>query len=322
MNAAVRGIFRGEKPLDRFLDENLDLRLNEVSSDGTFPDKVWEMILELQARGRLREFIERLASSPEYRDSLWLRDLRDTWHLQPGTGAAGVGATPPARARNTGEEAEGLERVVGRHGQLRPGESLKRLAELSHAVCALKAGSGGATGFLVAPDLVLTAAYVLQGLRPSDLTARFDPASELGATEIPVTGVVLSDPDPIPPDGADSFFQALDFAVLRLARKAPDKRVPYKLDRTRQRLTVGEEVLMFHHPGLGDLTTSRGRIVGGSPETNRLHHDCPTAPGSGGAPIFDTQLRLIGLHEAGTASHNIAVRADRIAAALADGRVL
>jgi hypothetical protein len=322
LNLAVRKIFGSEKKLDRFLDENLDLRLNEVSSDGAFPDRIWEMILELQARGWLRRFVEALAASPEYRDSPWLRDLRDTWHLQPGTAA--VQAAQPSRpgpgAADTG--SEGLERVVEGHGQLNPGASLKRLAELSHAVCTLRAGAAGATGFLVAPDLVLTAAYVLQGLRATDLTARFDAATELAEAEVAVTGVVLSDPDPIPAKGHDAFFATLDFAVLRLAQAVSDRRAPYRLDRTRQRLTVGEEVVMFHHPGLGALATSRGRVVGGSPETNRLHHDCPTAPGSGGAPLFDTQLRLIGLNEAGTAGYNIAVRADRIAAALADGKVL
>jgi hypothetical protein len=66
------------------------------------------------------------------------------------------------------------------------------------------------------------------------------------------------------------------------------------------------------------MALSEGAVGPLPAESDRLQHDCPTEPGSGGAPVLDTQMRWVGMHEmkrmrGGPGEVNLAVRADRIA---------
>jgi hypothetical protein len=62
--------------------------------------------------------------------------------------------------------------------------------------------------------------------------------------------------------------------------------------------TPGECVSLLHHPQGGPLQLSlRGGTVLAAYD-DVVHHDANTQPGSAGAPLFDQNLRLIGLHHA------------------------
>jgi V8-like Glu-specific endopeptidase len=95
----------------------------------------------------------------------------------------------------------------------------------------------------------------------------------------------------------------LDFALLRVkpldARRAlrPAKLAPAAP-------AVGADLFVVHHPaaepkrasqGCHVVRTLDGRFDGG----DRFAHDCATAPGSSGAPVFDAIGHLVGLHHHG-----------------------
>ena len=116
----------------------------------------------------------------------------------------------------------------------------------------------------------------------------------------------------------------LDVAFLRVQsiERADVLRPATLLDRAPQ----SEEVLMVHHPEAlpkrltRNCRVSAGVAVGG----DRFAHTCDSEGGSSGAPVFDVQGRVLGLHHEGfhrdpqtcsaTDRVNKAVRIDRILA--------
>lgn len=348
LNDAVGRIFPRESNLEQFLDEYLDWRYWDLVDDGNnYRSRRWSLTKNLAARGWLSTLVKKIVESEDYRNSPHLNNLYDAWMLDPpGASAPNDRAPADAPPDNTPVEAgpthlqhgldiaeelqapvlfvphrvedqpEPLEQMIPRRSQM----SVESLAELSRSVCMLRSavGMGGGTGFLVASDKVLTTAYIVKDLVSEGLLVEFSEAANgAPAQTLPMAEVLAIDPaNALQRDTQVKFRSELDFALIRVDGKFDARREPFNLDRSRQRLSEGEELVLFHYPRLESLKLSRGQVSGGKAKPDRMHHTCQTFPGSGGAPVFDTKLRLIGLHEAGTQTHNIAVRADRIAAAL------
>jgi hypothetical protein len=88
----------------------------------------------------------------------------------------------------------------------------------------------------------------------------------------------------------------------------------------------GQPLFLFHHPQGTDLRLSSGSVVD-LPTANRLRYEADTAPGSSGAPLFNEQFQLLGLHEGrlfgGSPNLKFGLRAQAMAAILrAKGRPL
>jgi hypothetical protein len=182
---------------------------------------------------------------------------------------------------------------------------------------------------------VLTAAHVVNWAGAKDLRSldavfdygiHRDSGSSHRAVKV-LPDFVAIDPAKTPADSL-GYLSTLDYAVLRLAEPVGEQLLEdgsqrgwFSLQDRRERLREGEELLMIHHPLGREMGLSEGRIGPTPTESNRLQHNCPSEPGSGGAPIMDATLRLVGLHELGRASGEgseldkmqIAVRADAIA---------
>jgi hypothetical protein len=196
------------------------------------------------------------------------------------------------------------------------------------------------TGVLVAPTLVATAAHVVQDLvdlsdptapvaRPDStrlLTVTFGDVADLldddeKPTRLPGRQVSLSTrwlayfSPPAPNELTAGTFVLdsvegigaegpWDVAILRLAERqpfhstAPRKRLPRK----------PFQVHVLHHPSDGrgqglPMLWSIGRVdrrLGDPPL--RLLHSANTSGGSSGAPVFDAEFRVVGLHQAGRLS--------------------
>jgi hypothetical protein len=94
------------------------------------------------------------------------------------------------------------------------------------------------------------------------------------------------------------------------------------------KFTDRESLFLFHYP-LGEyLRMSQGSFLGAETSSRLRFFEGMTAPGSGGAPLFNRDFRLVGLHEGRLSpsstgdSDKVALRADAIARVLrARGRL-
>jgi hypothetical protein len=181
--------------------------------------------------------------------------------------------------------------------------------------------------------LVLTAGYVIHSYderTKHPLHAVFDygvgRGARGGARSIAVKSTRILLPTESPPAGPLDVTLTLDYALLVLDGRPGNERLEdgtlrgwFDATQQRERLHEGEELLMLHHPAGGEMALSEGTVGPPPEQADRLRHDCPTVPGSGGAPVIDAAMRWVGLHEMklfvdnNQRQDNIAVRADRIA---------
>jgi hypothetical protein len=206
-----------------------------------------------------------------------------------------------------------------------------RLGPLEVRVCRITVGSAEAglvhgTGFLVGPDIVLTAHSVVADLvagraGPRNVSLLFDYRRlPDGVTVSPGTTYRLSERrwlvDASPhasgdetPEPSSVTAASLDYALLRVAG-APgsepvggDRAEPGAAARGWIELSQAAEpkpdspLLVLHHPAAGALAASLGRVVDMTGDGTRLRYRTDTAPGSAGAPCMDASLNLVAMHQ-------------------------
>jgi hypothetical protein len=208
------------------------------------------------------------------------------------------------------------------------------------------AGIQRGTGFLVGPDLLLTAAHVIDSRQwpPVPLPeawAVFDYDAEPGRSMAesgvrrPVIEFITAS---LPTDAETAATPAdwnapadhLDFALLRLGPAVPPEREPaaprgvYRLDRTAYDFPASPVLFILQHP-LGQfqkLSWIRRAPVGNGLGT-RVRYGGNTLPGSSGSPVVDVRGRLVALHHysesSGGSKVNQAVPISVIADALLSG---
>lgn len=226
-----------------------------------------------------------------------------------------------------------LEGVISHAGLLDVASWRTRLGLIEAQVCRVEAGRGGApsgTGFLVGPDLVMTAFHVIEDVvrsrtSPREVAFRFDYKQlEGGGTVATGTTYRLSkdwlvdmseygaDDDVTTSDDPVSLAAGpdlLDYALLRLERSAGAE--PVGGDRAEPNAplrrwiavpstipppTPRDAVVIVQHPTGQPLKLALGEIVGFSASRTRLLYRAETEPGSGGAPCFDINWSPIGVH--------------------------
>lgn len=213
----------------------------------------------------------------------------------------------------------------------------RRLLLASDLVCRIDVDEKHGTGLLVAPTLVATAAHVVSGLVDEqgpgpasphddstsrihvvfgDMTDLLDdeaPPTRLTPTTAPLAASWLAFYSPPTADeiaGAGFVLESVDgisaegpwdLAILRLAEVRPFHPMP-SCERIPQRPF---QIHVLHHPHDGNgkvlpLLWSVGKVnkpLGNPPV--RLLHSANTSPGSSGAPVFDVDFQVVGLHQAG-----------------------
>lgn len=230
--------------------------------------------------------------------------------------------------------------TISGHPFLGTTEMASWLVGVERQVCQVRCGQGYGSGFLVAPDLVMTCYHVvathLQGKTPTpagDVQVRFDYRG-IQPSETPWLAI---DPDwPIPcapgsqadepagmADGLTVQAGELDFALLKLSRSV-GLEAPQGEDQPRGWLDLSQEpplprlqtpVLIVQHPGSGNdvppqMPLQISFATPGLEEFNanhtRVYYAPATRPGSSGAPVFAVvgrSLRLVALHQARGRSH-------------------
>lgn len=214
----------------------------------------------------------------------------------------------------------------------------KRMIMASDLVCRIDIGDTHGSGILVSPTLIATAAHVVQDLISIDtsgvasaapdstrqITVTFGDVTDLldgGQSTVRLVGTIA----PLAADwlayyspptseetagagfkldsiaGIDRHLGPWDLAILRLAEAKTVRPMAHCM-----RLPARPfQVHILHHPDDGTgrslpILWSIGRVdrrLGRPPL--RLLHSANTAGGSSGAPVFDAQFRVVGLHQGG-----------------------
>ncbi|TMU50686.1 trypsin-like peptidase domain-containing protein [Flagellimonas algicola] len=166
-------------------------------------------------------------------------------------------------------------------------------AERSTAVCRLVVPVGSqrslGTGFLVAPNLIITNNHVIEDeFQAEEATAEF--LFEDGSTPI----VVVMRPDQFFVTNKD-----LDYTIVACEGRDLREIPPIMLKRDPTLVSRHDRVNIIQHP--------RGRSKEIAIHDNRIqyiydtvmHYTTDTEPGSSGSPVFDNEWNLVGLHHAG-----------------------
>lgn len=174
-----------------------------------------------------------------------------------------------------------------------------------NAVCRIefdKKGEG--TGFLVAPDLVLTNYHVFkpEGTsydihdRARRCQVRFGAKRDAEGSEEP--GKLFKLHQNWIVDSSDGY--ALDYLLLRLAHPATDGIIaPVKIAPEADIIYKDAFVNIIHHPLRGAMEVSLrcNKVVEVEPQ--RIYYLADTEDGSSGAPVFDDHWRVVALHRSG-----------------------
>lgn len=211
----------------------------------------------------------------------------------------------------------GFERLVNAvAGFLDPAKFRRGIVEAEIRTARIEiGGKAKGTGFLVAPDLLMTNWHVVEhGV--DGAVARFDHsdldtgravafADNWDVTHSPHDSETNELGPEGPPDGT------WDFALVRLAEPVGDqaigpdpgaaggeRRGHYALDWGPYDFDQAEPLLILGHPDGGTIQLSHASPAGArfTSGRNRVRYDTNTSGGSSGSPVFNRDFRVVALH--------------------------
>lgn len=206
----------------------------------------------------------------------------------------------------------------------------KRLEELGTQVCRIEIPKGTAkgTGWLVGPDLILTAYHVVEGIIPNNkhskqIYCRFDYGDDLSEANISngvgcgVAEDWLIDSSPyaemdIGNSSSNPTMEELDYALIRLDSPIGNEILPSGKNRGWMKISEmlidirpDDLMLIVQHPKGRPLEIAFGNVLSKNSNGTRFRYDTNTEPGSSGAPCFDINLIPFGIHHASGPSENL-----------------
>lgn len=184
-----------------------------------------------------------------------------------------------------------FEKIIGEN-TLRPISFLSQGFKVSRSVAYIRGSKGSATGFLIAPDLILTNNHVIsKDDLLDDYLFRFNYEENfLGQAQTVKEYRAKS-------QGIFYTNEKLDFTIIQLEQKAGNEWGWLSLKP--QNVQVNNRVNIIQHP-MGQpkqisLQNNLVQYVGG----DVLQYITSTLKGSSGSPVFNDQWEVIGLHHAG-----------------------
>lgn len=213
--------------------------------------------------------------------------------------------------RETRRARAGVEAVVGINNEL-PFNFLLKGVAVGQAVCKVQAsgvafngefGAWAGTGFLVAPNVLLTNHHVINS--PDVATSAlciFDYQADAQGNAMPVHTFRL-DPAKLfvtSPYQLPSGKKGLDYTFVWIEMDAEAQRAygHVQVSRGSFLVTTGQCANIIHHPAGRPKCVSLqdNRIAAIHPEV--IHYTSDTEPGSSGGAVFTNDWRLFGLHHA------------------------
>lgn len=188
-----------------------------------------------------------------------------------------------------------IEKIVGGDNNLKPIAFLERGLAVAKAVAHITLADGGmATGFLIAPDVLLTNRHVFTSKDDArHATVRFNFQADLTGNMLPTTAFTC---DP------DSLFETspedeLDYAVVRMKG---DPGLTFGFLRLRNHaLEVEDKVNIIQHPGGQPKQIAMNDNEVKFVDERIAQYITDTLPGSSGSPVFDDNWRVVALHHSG-----------------------
>jgi hypothetical protein len=289
LERALRAKFSSSRTLREFLRSRLDLNLDAITPEQDDPEAAAsDVVAYAETRGYLEPLVARALE-----------------------------ADPGSHGFVTAAEAIGVSTIVPSdagtllQSDAAADELRERLGAIEAQVCRVEAGRALGTGFLVGPDLVLTADLVVgAGDRRQDLVVRFDTRTgHDGAVITP--GSVFRVDEIVARREFSEPAEALGYALLRI-REAPGAlligqrtgtagqlRRWMELSGPFPRLRVGTSLSIVHRPlaeGSLTLTKGEGAVRGFSADGTRVYHALQTVAGSAGSPLLTADLDPVAFH--------------------------
>lgn len=317
--------------LQLLTDLQLGVPLDQISLANRVPNIVIDLILWVEARGRIADLIEAAReANPTQPELLELARRLLTATAEPPPGPGALDAVVQKAEFSTSEEAhrrerqpkdtpapqvtaEVLQRIALRSIDFLNTQDFRdKMAERELAVCRVEfpCDAGQGTGFLIAPDLVMTNYHVLDAFirgerQPAEVCCRFGfQTTDAAAQPQPGVAYALAEDWLV----ASSPVDELDYAVVRLKEAAPAQAdVPRRppLKPVKHDFAAGEALFILQHPKAAPLKLSSGGLV--KAEERRVFYLANTLRGSSGSPCFDGEWDLVALHRSGEDVANVGV---------------
>lgn len=192
--------------------------------------------------------------------------------------------------RGTDNTADIKEKIIGEN-TLRDIYILNLALEASNAVVRIATPKGLGTGFMVAPDLLMTNNHVIKSQEVADKSNfSFNYQLDINGKECPtqIIGAL--------PDSAFYTNEELDFTVVTL-KDVPNFGKPLIFKNKLMRRD--ERVAIIQHPGghLKKISIQNNFVA--YADNQVLQYTTSTEPGSSGSPVFDDDFLVVGIHHSG-----------------------
>lgn len=182
------------------------------------------------------------------------------------------------------------EKIIGEN-TLRDIYILNLALEASKAVVRIATLKGAGTGFMIAPDLLMTNNHVINSQEVGEKSNfSYNYQLDINGKECPtqIIGAL--------PDGAFYTNEELDYTVITL-KEVPDfgKPLIFKSKLMRR----DDRVVIIQHPGghLKKISIQNNFVA--YADNQVLQYTTSTEPGSSGSPVFDDHFQVVGIHHSG-----------------------
>lgn len=294
---ALLSAFPDAGSLRRMVQFGLDQNLDVIADTSKLSDAVFELIQWAESRGKITKLI--IAARNSNPDNPALRKVAEELHLAPDT-----------------SELESI--VIPSVGFTDVEVWRVKMNRCELAVCRVEMPGGGfGTGFLIAPDVVVTNYHVVKNTilgvsDPKDVVLRFDYKTDESGTAVQLGQEYKLATDWLITSSSPG---DLDYALLRVDGKpgeapvAGQRGAPNRgwLAPQHHNFTIGEPLIIIQHPRAQPLKVSAGGALDYQTSPPRILHSVSTLRGSSGSPCFTSDWTLVALHHAGTPSHNQAI---------------
>jgi Trypsin-like peptidase domain/Effector-associated domain 1 len=276
----------------------LDINIDRVVAPGALDDRVRDLIVWTEARGRTDEFLaSAINDAPKNK---LLREVAQNLRMDGGAGQF---------ERIIRQQCGFIDVEEWRDGMIRSEQSVCRVE-----VNLTGQDEGVGTAFLVANDLLITNYHVMElfimgKLDPMCAAFHFDYKLHDGKIlkgskyKLAPVWLVHSSPE-----------DDLDFALLRLANPAgqgtlgEQQNAPVRgfLKPRTKTLASGDPLMIIQHPKAVPLKFALGTVKTLTPPTTAdyVTYDVNTEDGSSGSPCFTHDWSLVALHHWGGHHHN------------------
>ena len=326
LNDAIVRAFPTMDALEMMLQFRCGVALGTIAAPGPLPAVVFKVIQDAEAKGWTAKLVAGARES------------------NPGNADLASAAAAIGGLAVVAPEGPGLEVLITKEqGFLNPTTWRERLALLEGQICQItypvEQGTAAGTGFLVAPDLVLTNEHVIAAVRDNpalvpQVDIRFDyKALDDGTVVSPGVFFKLEQAswleDWSPPSGVDELTdqggavpgdKELDYALLRVAGAPGNQTLGVASQPgapTRGWITelapapvVDTFLFILQHPLGKPIAMAGDRVTAVNANGTRIRYKTNTEHGSSGAPCFDINWRLAALHHLGDPGYATLNRAD------------